>query len=98
MVFYRAIQITCFGSVQGLQDDGILTIGYEFQGNIVKIESKKDDKMLEFANGIEFSEEVKSKIEMKDESKELNIEIDNEFQGKIVKIEPKELYVAKNWL
>ena len=55
--------------------------------------------MLEFANGIEFSEEVKSKIEMKDESKELNIEVDNEFQGKIVKIEPKEddpKQVAKN--
>jgi len=99
VVFYWTIQITCFGSVvQGLQDDGILTIGYEFQGNIVKIESKKDDKMLEFANSIEFSEEVKPKVEMKDESKELKIEIDK-FQGKIVKIKPKEddpIYAAKN--
>jgi hypothetical protein len=45
--------------------------------------------MLEFVKNIEFLDEVKPKLEIKDEPIEPKKEIGNECQGKIVKIESK---------
>ena len=66
---------------KGFNSRKFKVLANESLGKTIEIESREDDDpMLEFFKNIEFSEEVKPKIEIKEELMEPKKEVDNDMQ------------------
>ena len=77
-------------TTSGLEVKGIkkeIVEEFDFINKNVKIESKDDESMLKFFKNIEFSDDVKPKVEVKDELIEPKNKTDDELQNGISVLE-----------